>query len=544
MRVSVNRFGLSSVLFSSVLLLLLGCDSSGVKDKMKKAKDKRNSEALASVDQLVGLYGQNLDAAMRAHPGTMTLPLLRWRQDAALARLDTIASQHAGKFEDTEARGVILNGHLVLRSLQDFWLGRVIQGLRDLDDLQNETAAAENRHAVPFKDHMERLAELEKRAEADPGAPWVKVIAFERELALLRALWPRLDPATTMHPSDEMQWVLGDVSPHAICEKALAETCPKINFEHRHLAVRKHWADTSSERLAAFRKTHGDFSIKSTLDRLAVDMADAAKRLVVPAEYPVLPHSSSPYQDPRAAALKIGGQGIRFDMKNLKRDVKMDLMAARQGWVLTRAEKATLVKETRRAWGEALYSLYAEVSGDIEVSALSALLAVEPGGVAGVMGRDRRSGKLRKAWVAGIVSSQTEPIVVPDPTAPWLCTSLFSVDVTPPEASDLTRALLLTATDMRLVELPAPADPAEEAKPSKHSPPAPPALKSLATATLDDAQGLKAMAIKLAEPDQRTLFAVQESVKMSVLHQAFNGVLFHNGKVATPWIALCAVGGP
>lgn len=511
---------------------------------MKKAKEKRNTEALASVDELIGLYGQNLDAAMRAHPGSKTLPLLQWRKDAALARLDTIASDHAGRYEETEARGVILNGHLILQALQDFWLGRVIQGLRDIDDLQNETASAENRHVVPFKDHLERLAELEKRAEADPGAPWVKVIAFERELALLRALWPRMDAATTMPPSDELQLVVGEVSPHAICDKALADTCPKINFEHRHLAVRKHWIDKSTERLAAFREAHGDFSIKTTLDRLTVDMAEAAKLLVIPPEYPVLPHSSSPYQEPRGAALKIGDQGIRFDMKTLERDVKMDLMAARASWVLTGAEKSKLVKEVRRAWGEELFSLYAEVSGDIEASALASLLAVEPGGVAGVVGRDRRSGKLRKAWVAGIVSSQTDPIVVPDPTTPWTCTPLFSVDVAPPEASELTRALLLTATGLTLVELPPPAEPGGEATPSKDSPPAPPALKSLATSTLDDADGLKAIAIKLAEPDQRTLFAVQESVKMAVLHKAFNGVLFHEGKVATPWVSLCSVGGP
>jgi len=369
-----------------VMVAFVGCKSSELTNEFQSAESAHQASAAKNVIEVRDLYVQAMNQGLPAlgqRPVTPKddSPMLVWRKNACSVQLKLkgvekpgqpheLASKQFEKFQGTPSQGLLEDGVALLTSLNNYWLGRAIQGMPEKKEWEEgydkwkKTAPKKGaRDRIPFKEHKKNLGQYIKQADN----PWKIVADFEWLLPYVMQAY-RFEHAAGRRPPTTFTpyWVDLFAMPMKIhktpeghklkesyqdyrdrvCE-GLGKACD-VPYEYRDQVVRGAFLDKVMAKVATFKSTYPDSGLNTILDQFTGDLSAQRKKCEVPPEYPVL--ASTMAAKPTSSeytSLLAGEKGFELqsdDPKDSKARKSTTLQGAREDWDLDESDIETINK--------------------------------------------------------------------------------------------------------------------------------------------------------------------------------------------------------
>ena len=445
----LNWFYRAVVIGCVSLMVLTGCRSEDLANKLNASEQARQTEGENNVRTVRDLYVKAMTSGLPAQGAKPPSPkddspMLVWRksgsktsfklsEDREAGSLTAVAAAQFEAFKDTPSKGHLEDGMVLMKALQDYWLGRELVGLPEKKQWEEgyvewkKTAPQKGaRERVPLKEHEKLL----KRYINQDDSPWKMVAEFELLLPYVMQSY-RYEHAAGRRPTTTFTpyWVVMFELPlkisrtpeghrmkeffqdyrDRVCE-GFGEACD-VPYEYRGRVVRGVYIERVLARIEAFRKAYPDSGLAKNLDLMSADLAAHKKKCEVPEEYPVLAGTIAMLPTSRNhTTLVVGEKGVVLetdDPADPRSRKTTQLLPAREDWDLDDEENETLrkgfvqaVKALRDAGVSAASTDRLHVFADMEVPVglIAGLLpALDEAGVRDLhlVGRRRHDGSKR-----------------------------------------------------------------------------------------------------------------------------------------------------
>lgn len=291
--------------WATALCALAGCKGgSAASDRLKQADNAREDEAIKALEALDTEYATGLTSSFPSHTDVMapdgTPIMLYWRRQHEQKGWDARAQALSVDYDDTEARKPILQAMLVYRVVHEFWIGRILQGLKTMEELGEEGDRRSNRVQVSVHEYHERLDELGADGVTTPYRDLIdleRILPYAASVYWFRAGGPWLREEDIPFVADVLELAprSGPAGPptwlsyqDALCRDLIGAAC-RVPYELRRYVIMQAYIDAIVRRLRSWIDTHATSRFAALAGRVADDLQQARALARVPEERPRLP---------------------------------------------------------------------------------------------------------------------------------------------------------------------------------------------------------------------------------------------------------------